>query len=69
MNLSQNPFTLLGLSLRDNKTTIAEQFEEKVADDEIDEHDLMVARKNLMTSKTRLKAEIAWFPDLNPKKA
>ncbi len=69
MDLNQNPFILLELSLQDNKTTIAEQFEEKVADGEIDEYDLMVAQKNLMASKTRLKAEIAWLPELSPKKA
>ncbi|MGR4001062.1 MAG: hypothetical protein OD811_04660, partial [Alphaproteobacteria bacterium] len=66
MNLSQNPFALLEISARDNKATIAEQFEEKVSDGEIDEHQLMIAQKNLMASKTRLKAELSWFPDLNP---
>lgn len=69
MNLNQNPFALLELSSRDDKATIAEQFEEKISDGEIDEHELMVAQKDLMASKTRLKAEISWLPNLNPKKA
>lgn len=69
MNLSQNPFALLELSSRDNKAVITEQFEEKVSDGEVDEHDLMLAQKDLMASKLRLKAELSWFPNLNPKKA
>lgn len=69
MNLNQNPFALLELSSRDNKTIITAQFEEKVSDGEIDEHDLMLAQKDLMASKTRLKAELSWFPNLNPKKS
>lgn len=69
MNLNQNPFALLELSSRDNKSIITEQFEEKVSDGEVDEHDLMLAQKDLMASKTRLKAELSWLPNLNPKKA
>lgn len=69
MHLSQNSFALLEISSRDNKAVITEQFEEKVLDGEVDEHDLMLAQKDLMASKSRLKAELSWFPNLNPKKA
>jgi hypothetical protein len=69
MNFNQNPFVLLELTPTDNKAVIAEQFEEKMYDGEIDEHDLLIAQKNLMTSKTRLKAELSWLINVNSSKA
>lgn len=69
MDLRKNPFLLLHLSPREDKTSILEQFDKKSAEGIIDEHVLMSAQSQLMVSKSRLIAEISWLPNLNPQKA
>ena len=69
MNLKENPFALLQVSARDNQAVIAEQYEEKISESELDEPILMAAQKDLMASKSRLAAEISWFPNLSPNRS
>ena len=49
--------------------TIKEHFDEKLSYGEIEEDSLIVAQNNIMASKTRLIAELSWFPNLNPNAA
>ena len=67
--LTDNPFFILGVTVRDDKEVVAEALEERLADEEQEEAVLMHAQKNLLTSKARLDAEIEWFPDLAPKRS
>ncbi len=66
--LNKNAFFLLEVSPRDNKEAIAEAFDEKLADGQIEESSLHHAQKTLMASKSRLEAELGWFPDVAPKR-
>ncbi|MCB9980235.1 MAG: hypothetical protein H6863_03745 [Rhodospirillales bacterium] len=67
--LNENAFFILDISTRDNKEAIAEAFDEKAADGDYEEAVLHQAQRALMASKTRLEAELSWFPDVAPKKA
>lgn len=69
MNLSQNPFAVLEVTPRDDKSKIAIALEEKLSEGEIDEHQLMHAQKELMVSKPRLNSELSWFPNLPPNRS
>ena len=67
--LNKNAFFLLGVSPRDNQETIADAFDEKASDGVHDEALLHQAHRTLMASKSRLAAEVSWFPDITPKLA
>ncbi len=65
--LQNNAFFILDVTTRDDKESIAESFDEKAADGDHDETTLHQAQRTLMASKSRLEAELSWFPDLAPK--
>jgi hypothetical protein len=65
--IQQNPFHLLGATLRDNARRIVELADEKalILDDEI----CQKARSDLTTPNMRLAAEVRWLPGISPSKA
>lgn len=66
--LKENPFFILGVNFRDNRDIVLDAFENKVSDETNEEAVLTQAQKSLLISKSRLEAEVKWFPDLSPKK-
>ena len=66
MKLSENPFSLLKASPRDRKVRLIELSEEAEL---FGDHEAAVNARNILSNpRTRLSAEIAWFPGLRPKR-
>lgn len=65
--LQQNPFALLGVTIRDDRRRIVELAEEKSL--ELDHDACQKARSDLTSPRTRLSAEMAWLPGVSPRKA
>lgn len=66
-HLQQNPFALLGVTIRDDRRRIVELAEEKSL--ELDHDACQKARSDLTSPRTRLSAEMAWLPGVSPRKA
>lgn len=64
MHANENPFTVLKASTRDRKARLIELAEE--AELHGDHEAAIAARNALGNPRTRLAAEIAWFPGLSP---
>lgn len=67
MDLLQNPFHILGASPRDNRRRIMELADERSL--LLDPSICTNARSDLTNPRKRLSAEIAWLPDVGPKRA
>lgn len=65
--LHQSPFSVLGVTTRDNRKRIVELAEEKSL--ELDHDVCQKARSDLTNPRTRLSVEIAWLPGVSPRKA
>lgn len=64
MDITQNPFYILGATPRDDKQKIFELAEERSLHHDL--HACQQARSDLGHPKKRLSAEIAWLPGLGP---
>jgi hypothetical protein len=69
ISLTASPFYLLGASLRDDRTKIAEAVERALEDGDIDEQAIIRAQQTLMAPKPGLAAELAWLPGIAPVRA
>ncbi len=66
MHVNENPFAVLKASTRDRKSRLIELAEEAALHGD---HEAAVAARNVLGNpRTRLAAEIAWFPGLSPKR-
>ena len=66
MIANENPFSILRASTRDRKTHLNELAEEAALHGD---HDSAVDARNILSNpRTRLAAEVAWFPGLSPKR-
>lgn len=66
MKASENPFFILRASTRDRKNRLIELAEEATLHGD---HEAAVISRNVLSNpRTRLSAEIAWFPGLSPKR-
>jgi len=65
--LQQNPFSLLGATVRDDRRRIVELAEEKSL--ELDHEACQKARSDLTSPRMRLNAEMTWLPGVSPRKA
>lgn len=66
MNTSENPFAILKASTRDRKARLNELADEAALHGD---HDAAVNARNILSNpRTRLSAEVAWFPGLSPKR-
>lgn len=65
--LQQNPFALLGVTIRDDRRRIVELAEEKSLS--VDADVCQKALSDLTSPRTRLGAEMSWLPGVSPKKA
>ena len=65
MIIKENPFYILGASLRDNRQKIMSLAEEKSL--EVDEAVCSEARMVLTNPRRRLVAELSWFPGVSLK--
>src|SRR3546814_9865132 len=66
MNASDNPFAILKASTRDRKVRLSELADEAAL---YGDHDAAVNARNILSNpRTRLEAEVAWFPGLSPKR-
>ncbi len=61
-----NPFYILDITTRDNRQKIVQIAEDKFL--ELDYNICQKARSELTTPKSRIKAELCWFPGLSPKR-
>ena len=68
-DLTQSPFHLLGLSIRASREEVVDAHEEALADGRADEAVLMRAQQTVLTSRTRIEAELSWFPGAPPSQA
>ena len=68
-DLTQNPFHLLGLSIRARREEVVEVHEEALADGRADEGVLVRALQAVLTPRSRLDAEVSWFPGIPPSQA
>ena len=66
MDLLQNPFYILSVSLRDNRRRIQELADEKSLF--LDSSKCLEARSELTNPRKRLSAEVAWLPGIGPKR-
>lgn len=66
MNARDNPFAILKASTRDRKAHLNELADEAALHGDHDE--ALNARNVLSNPRTRLAAEVAWFPGLSPKR-
>lgn len=66
-HLHQNPFSLLGVTLRDDRRRIVELADEKSL--ELDPDVCQKARSDLTNPRTRLSAEMSWLPGVSPSRA
>ena len=64
MDLLDNPFFILGATMRDNKRKLVDLAEQTGSDEEM----LRNARIVLTNPRRRIKAEIGWLPGLGPKR-
>jgi len=64
--LHKSPFSLLGVTSRDDRRRIVEKAEEKSL--ELNHDDCQKARSDLTNPRNRLAAEIAWLPGVSPRK-
>ena len=67
MDLLQNPFRILGASIRDNRRRIIELADERCLLH--DPSDCLEARSTLTNPRKRFSAEVAWLPGVGPKRA
>lgn len=67
-NLTDNPFYILQVSVRDNAEHVSEAFESRVLEGTFKEETLHKAQRDLLGSKSRLAAEISWLLELSPNK-
>jgi hypothetical protein len=66
MNASDNPFFILKVSTRERKSRLIELAEEAALHGD---HEAAVISRNVLSNpRTRLAAEMAWFPGLSPKR-
>lgn len=65
--LHQSPFSVLGVTTRDNRKRIVELAEERSL--ELDHDVCQKARSDLTNPRTRLSVEIGWLPGVSPRKA
>lgn len=65
-DLNQNPFFLLSLSIRARREEVVEAHEEALADGRADEVVLARAQQAVLTPRTRIEAELSWFPSTRP---
>jgi hypothetical protein len=65
--LQQNPFALLGVTIRDDRRKIVELAEEKSLS--LDAEVCQKALSDLTSPRTRLGAEMSWLPGVSPNKA
>jgi hypothetical protein len=65
--IQQNPFHLLGATLRDSASRIIELVDEKALF--LDDETCQKARSDLTTPNLRLGAELGWLPGISPSKA
>jgi len=63
---ASNPFALLGASTRDRKARLNELAEDAALNG--DSEQAIEARNVISNPRTRLKAEIAWYPGLSPRR-
>lgn len=68
-DLTQNPFHLLDLSIRAGREEVVEAHEEALADGRADEGVLVRAQQAVLTPRTRIEAELSWFPGIPPSQA
>lgn len=68
-DLTRNPFCLLNLSIRAGREEIAEAYEEALSDGQADEEELIRAQQFVSTPRTRIEAELSWFPGIPPSQA
>lgn len=68
-DLTQNPFHLLDLSIRAGREEVVEAHEEALADGRADEGVLIRAQQAVLTPRTRIEAELSWFPGIPPSQA
>jgi hypothetical protein len=67
MDIFDNPFWILGATLRDNRRRIMELAEEKSL---LEDEDLIRNASSILTHpRRRLEAEVAWLPGIGPKRA
>lgn len=65
--LDENPFAILGVTPRDNRSAIIERAEEKAL--HIDPELCQKARADLSNPRSRIAAEIRWLPGVAPRQA
>ena len=63
MNLLENPFCILGCSVRDSRQTISNLIDEKSL--ELDEEVIPNFKNTLLNPRTRVSTEIAWLPSVD----
>ena len=66
MKLNENPFFILGVSIRDSKQVIDEKADDRCFDEPEREEIFEKARGVLLNPQHRLQAELGWFPDVQP---
>ena len=66
MKLSENPFCILGVSIRDSKQVIDEKADDRCFDEPEKEESFEKAKGILLNPQQRLQAELGWFPDVQP---
>ena len=66
MKLSENPFCILGVSIRDSKQVIDEKADDRCFDEPEREEIFEKAKGILLNPQQRLQAELGWFPDVQP---
>ena len=65
-DLTQNAFHLLGLSIRASRHEVVETHEDALADGRADEDVLVRAQQTVLAPRTRIEAELSWFPGAPP---
>lgn len=68
-DLTQNPFNLLGTSIRATREQLVEAHEVALTDGRAEEADLVRARQLVLTPRTRIDAELSWLPGSSPSQA
>jgi hypothetical protein len=70
VQLTANPFCILGVSIRSTRDEIVAAYEDALVDShQHDESALLRAQQTLLAPKTRLEAELNWLPELSPARA
>jgi hypothetical protein len=68
-DLRESPFYVLGVSPRDDSTTIEEAKEAAISDGRLSEPDALRLQQTLMASRRRLGAELSWLLGVAPNRA